>query len=64
MKNRDLCKDCRFFETEEGEHQGLCRKNAPSPFLAPTEDALRLRDVWWPIVFDTDWCGDWEGKDR
>lgn len=52
----DQCSSCLFGQTTDPlTHSRLCRRNAP-PFAAGPY-ALSV----WPVVEDTDWCG--EGAD-
>ena len=62
------CKTCRFFSGGQEEERlswddrqcshGVCRRYAPRPVMAGEESDY----CNFPIVSDTDWCGEWQGK--
>ena len=48
MRNQD-CAGCRF------RFEGHCHKNPPVA-------AHPGGHGYWPVVAETDWCGEWQGK--
>lgn len=62
------CKTCRFFsqdknrdgitDTDIADGEGLCRRHAPR--AAAGDHGEWFPDF--PRVYDTDWCGEWQGK--
>ena len=40
--------------------QTACRRHAP---ITTNGNAFGLTEMNWPYVSETDYCGDWEGKD-
>ena len=55
------CKDCRFHQpdTKTPVDLGECHRHAP--VLTGTSEHARTA---WPIVAETDWCGEFEAKRR
>jgi hypothetical protein len=51
--NKKTCRTCRFFKAVTASQVSTCQKKSPS--VSP-DDAT----AWWPLVMDTDWCGDHE----
>lgn len=65
----DACKECRFFERQKilSDDAGLCRRHAPRARVIYNREAdpVSNSDCFadWPLVFDTDWCGEWAARD-
>lgn len=67
MQNTGTCRSCRFFEDwgrDDAIFEGQCRRNAPMAKLmlrpemtATNFDGEDLVAVW-PMVSDSDWCGE------
>jgi hypothetical protein len=52
------CKTCEWYVQNPKFVCGECRKNAPYPV---TEDE---QPVYWPLVDNCDWCGEYQNKDE
>lgn len=68
------CKSCRWFEAEpdyfdeedmsdelvaEKDEYGFCRRHAPSPRQF---DPAKCIEYSWPLVYDSQWCGEWQQR--
>lgn len=51
-----FCDACLFFDHDDGETKGWCRRHAPSPYAAPDHPVIKYTK--WPRVDEDDWCGD------
>ena len=49
-----FCGNCHYYHHEQ------CRRYAPRP---TTEDSPRGRDIKWPYMWDSEWCGEWRQKE-
>jgi len=54
------CLNCGYYETgyinfvgDDGVTRGVCTRYPPFPAASLSKDAI------WPIVRETDWCGEW-----
>lgn len=62
----EQCSDCIYYTshgTEGGLVWGFCRPKAPtSPLrgLMPRDRSMIDNRACWPVVRDTDWCGEWD----
>lgn len=58
------CATCQYFAgySAPDEHYGECRRNAPSPHVQKDEEDFTDLFVWWPKVFDEDWCGEYKRR--
>lgn len=57
------CEDCKFWEYLEmvspDTASGLCRRKAPHVRSEPEEMHVV---AYWPLVTESDWCGEFEAK--
>lgn len=66
---KESCSECRFYQQRmywEQENAGRvkvvkgsygwCHRYAPKPALSPVDN------IYWPVVKDDDWCGEFESK--
>lgn len=56
------CKHC-FFWLEEGEEQGLCRRNPPTVISCVGGTCPELSteiETVFPATSEDDWCGEWQ----
>lgn len=63
---RPNCLSCYYLgkgKDEDGNDIPVCRRNAPMPFGASTEDTAELT-AWPRVMPDYDWCGDhhWQAE--
>lgn len=64
------CENCCFsFMPQKGSmaeyNKGYCQRYAPRPDFStrvPDDDGL-IPNVTWPVIFGTDWCGEWKSRD-
>lgn len=56
MNENERCETCTFFDKMKMYSTGLCRR------FAPTVGDPRHRGAVWPIVKESDWCGEYEQK--
>ena len=57
VKEQERCGNCRFwfvFESTRPIACGHCHRKSP-----PID---KMAQTWWPLVKDTDWCGEWRAK--
>lgn len=54
MKVRGCCIECEYAELTEGAAMFRCRRYAPRPAPGGEEP----REIAWPIVDASDWCGE------
>ena len=53
------CFNCKFWENHEPAPVGECRRHAPVLIWNHVED---LVDSVWPVVDESDWCGEFQEK--
>ena len=55
------CDNCRFFQPASNPRDttGLCRKHTPVIFVYQS-----MPCGVWPSVEPTDWCGEFEGREK
>lgn len=60
------CKTCTFRrqgQEKDGDETGECRRHAPTARTFPVREqrsSLQENYAQWPVVFDDDWCGEWQ----
>jgi hypothetical protein len=60
-RREQVCGNCRFFDPASGRELGggCCRRHAPRPALGPGDPDAGATDAYWPVVLDSEWCGEW-----
>jgi len=60
----NTCPNCRFWE--HGVYPARCRRRAPAPVVHLKEgpDKDEILNVYWPITTATDWCGEFEPREK
>lgn len=56
----EACPGCRFFDEFGGKGYGQCRRNAPVPHNQKDDEDFERLHVWWPEVYEADWCGEFQ----
>lgn len=66
-KNKDSCKNCRFFQeasalSAAGTAQGVCRRYPPTTtgIFVPNPNNPIVHAHEWTAVKKNDWCGEFE----
>ncbi|MEJ1992897.1 MAG: hypothetical protein P8X50_14700 [Maritimibacter sp.] len=57
-----LCKDCRYWDSEEYRGSGLCRRKAP--VLEVRGGTVVTETGLWPMTQGYDWCGEFEQNNK
>lgn len=63
----DTCASCRFFSRHD-ETQGACRRRSPVVISVSDPDPLARSPApmvslsVWPMIGETDWCGEFEAR--
>jgi hypothetical protein len=57
-----VCQNCVFWVQDPNQEKfGACRRSAPRPYVTDVSGGNDpRRDAWWPVTYDTDWCGEWQ----
>ncbi len=53
------CSTCRYWR-ETDDDLGICRRYAPRPFVSPNAEEQGGWIAHWPLVLNTNWCGEWQ----
>jgi len=65
VSGEENCAGCRFSVVPSGYYR-QCRRHAPHPLAvnntAPVAADKNSRWATWPLVLNSDWCGEWEAR--
>lgn len=56
------CDTCKFWEHDEDDDEGWCRRRAPRPYRIPLDEdgSLHITRAMWPLTDANQWCGEWD----
>lgn len=56
--NNVRCPKCKYYERRKSAQDGICRLKPPSVGTTIDVKGVGRLETSWPIVKDTDWCGE------
>lgn len=56
------CERCFFFQNDGDDDEGECHKHAPIATTHPEGETSFSCFATWPIVFMSEWCGEWKPR--
>ena len=58
------CENCEYYEQRKGHQDGICRIRSPQVVTAINVKGVGRPETGWPIVQNSDWCGELKQKNR